>query len=404
MEQIVTLLLNLSLVLCFLFLFRDPKISQNWFGIAFPFWINLTETSRKYPNDVTQVYKKQNFSVTEEKQLISWEPHITDNITNEDNLSAKVVQENAMNVRGTIYKLKNVFVNQGTTFSIGNVLYNPRHRFCKRWFEFNSSIFIGDVENAIIAGHGWVRYNYGHWFHDYLLPLMLFPDELVDNFYVINQGMLGVSFETLIAAGVRKSQILFLPPMTCMYARNLYIIDDPSPVLIHFGYCSRKLHEKFAKYFDLNRIEATDFCLTNRRYNSSRYIRNWNEVVDSVKTAFPEHKWKCVDDYIEDINTTARLWAAIRFIFLPSGSNCVKLYFMKRGSVLCVGEADVIDYSPMEDAASLGIFSQWFCFPGMTHFGNKKGWNVSTSLCVDNIRYALYCEKHQRWPSTETVS
>ena len=117
---------------------------------------------------------------------------------------------------------------------------------------------------------------------------------------------------------------------------------------------------------------------------------------------FKDIKWEIMQDYFPTMRDTAKSWASLKFIFLPTGSNCAKVYFMHPGTVMCVAEADRPDYSPMKDAAAIGVFSRWFEVKGMQHFHkNVKGWNIDVLYVMENIQISLYVLKNKRWPSNK---
>ena len=313
-------------------------------------------------------------------------------------MTANNLNKEALIVRYQIYSVQNVVVNQGTTFAYHNKLIYMRQYFSNPWFIFRNGSIEYTVDQALITGHNYCRNNFGHIIHDYMLPLMLFPQSFYTMFYVITTCNYNIAHEMFDAVGIPQNKIIWLPVDAWVSCKRLYTVDKPSPLLRHFGITSKLFHERVAAYWNLNDIEPTKYVLSNRK-PGYRYIGNFDEIVKSCNELLPQYSWEILEDYFPTINETAREWASIRFAFMPAGSNCAKVYFMHPGTALCIGESDRIDYSPMKDAAACGVFSRWFKFDGTTHYANvTDGWVVNVEYCIENIKCALYALDYQKWP------
>ena len=176
------------------------------------------------------------------------------------------------------------------------------------------------------------------------------------------------------------------------------ILDVSEKPLDHFK-------EICDKAFNLKKIESNQYVLINRERGARRF-RNMNSILEHCKKSFPEYKWIELKDFYKTINETAKIWASIKFAFMPTGSNVVKMYFMHPGTAICVGEAETVDNSQMRSASAIGIFSRWFYVEGMIHdyIPSFDGWNVNIPFAIENIKYALYAAKYQKWPSSPSFT
>ena len=376
-------------------------VNNHGYGRINPLFVNYSTYSHHFQNGTVKVYRR--FCQTLKRKFnnfISWSDNVLQNVTQGHNLSAEILNKRAITVCSFCFSVKNVIVNQGTTFSQnGNFMY-VRQYFSKLWYIFKNGTMLYTVDEALITGHNHCRNNFGHIIHDFFLPLMIFPEKILKNVYIISMCNPNIANEFFEAVGVDLNYVIYLPPECWVSCKTLYTIDRPSPLLNYFGITSKTFHEKCRDHWGLDKINATKFMLSNRR-SGMRSISNFNELVEQCKIQLPDYDWEVLIDYFPSIKDTALVWASIKFAFMPSGSNCAKVYFMHSYTCLCVGEANHVDYSPMMDAAAVGVFSRWFYFDGMDHYEiTSRGTIVDIDYSIENIKYGLYAIKHHKWPSS----
>ena len=364
-------------------------------------FINITEISDFFPDNIKNVLNVFDNTLNRSfNEYISWNPNVYDLFSDDFYVSVNTVNRDAIHSRGTIYSVRNVLVNQGTTFVYNNTYLQVRIWYFPGWFIFYEGNLSFHADRALILGHSFCKSNFGHFIHDYLVPLAYFPDWIIKTSYIICQCIREIALEFLQAFGIEENQIIWLPEDGWVSCNLLYVIDDPSPSLTYFGLPAVRFKEKCDKAFDLNNIKPYRSGLINRK-SYTRHIQNMNEILYQCRLKFPDYTWVELKDYYQTINETARTWATMKFAFMPTGSNVAKVFFMHPNTSICVAQADILDDSPMKDAAAIGVFSRWFNVIGMSHrIPINGGWPVNVTFVLENIKYSLYAIKYQKWPSS----
>ena len=369
-------------------------------------YVNITETINYYPDNIEHVIVEYDDVLKRPfNKYASWNENIYPTVKEWEPFSEEFINNNAMHSKGKIYSIKNVIVNEGTTFAYKNTFINVRKDCFYLWFNFYQGNIIYHIDKALILGNEHCRKNFGHTIHDFFIPLAYIPDGILNNVFIICQCIKKVSLELFKAFGIEESRVIFLPKDCWASCNTLYIIDEPSPSLTYYGIDSLHFKEICDKAFNLKKIESNQYVLINRERGARRF-RNMNSILEHCKKSFPEYKWIELKDFYKTINETAKIWASIKFAFMPTGSNVVKMYFMHPGTAICVGEAETVDNSQMRSASAIGIFSRWFYVEGMIHdyIPSFDGWNVNIPFAIENIKYALYAAKYQKWPSSPSFT
>ena len=409
LKFIIRLLNPLFLISSIIILFKyspNPTFEfYNSYGLIQSIFVNYTQVSAGFYDKMQKnIIKFDDFINRSFNNYISWYENIVADAPYDNWLTQDRMNQEAVRSKGLIYTVSNVAVNEGTTFAYKNHFMVVRHQYWSGWFDFRSGYITFVADKALILGHYYCRYNFGHIIHDYMVPLAYFPDDIVENVYLISQCMENVSMEFFKVFGIRENQIIPLPRNCWVKCNTLYVIDRPSPTLAYYGVAARRFHALCVTYFNLTDIKPMRYVLINRN-RLTRRIKNFKDIFDQCNLLYPEYNWTEMDDYFETLRETACVWATFKFAFMPTGSNVAKVFFMHPKTVICVGEANIIDYSPMKDAAAIEIFNRWFCFPSMEHNRKvKEGWEVNVSLVLENIKYALYACKYQNWPSNRSFT
>jgi hypothetical protein len=244
---------------------------------------------------------------------------------------------------------------------------------------------------------------YSHWFYDFLSPLTMFPQEIIDkSVYVVSRHRL-LCEESLAIFGIKPEQIISVKNNEWVFAKNAYIARDPLPHNSHFGTAMRNLSIKFHKYFHLNQIKATKYCLSNRKASYRRHIHNF-EVVETVRKEYPSINFEVVDDETKHLIDTAKTWASAKLMFMPTGSNFVKNIFMHEGSVCIVAlSQDTQDQTIAYSSGSHGVHVLYFVVRGMRHHVYSDNKNTCDPLlAVRCIGLGIYCAKNGHWSNDES--
>ena len=323
-----------------------------------------------------------------------------------DKLEAKMNKE-GHDLVATYAHLKNLLVNVKNTYGTKDsfiIFENTEEYFRPNWIMKRGEI-VGELDNVISLGHYHCLSYYGDWFHDFLLPVFLIPEEVRKTSLLINNGLPGVAEETLCALGFKKSQFVYMKTKQWVFVHNLHTVINPRPYFKHFAQCSVNLSRTLREYYGTDKIVPSKYVFVNREKKYNRHIVNFEELFNEAKKRYGEYNWEIIPDFIPTVNETAKIWAPVKVVFHATGSNLVKMYFMSKDTGMCIVSADIIDDSPAKDAAGLGIYSMWFCAKGMIHFEDKKnvkkGHAVDVETAMRCLKITLYAVKYNKWPATD---
>ena len=168
-----------------------------------------------------------------------------------------------------------------------------------------------------------------------------------------------------------------------------------------FGWPIIKLSTHLMQHYGIEDLIATDYYIMNRK-DGFRSIpqKNFDDIVSYFKTNHPGNNYKSF--YCNGtVKETAIIWRTAKFVFAPTGSNCVKNVFMKEKSVLVVILGSVTDNSICLSAGSHGVYTLYGIIKGMPHWGYGRNM-IDINLATRLFDIGLYCSDHGHWKENET--
>ena len=258
---------------------------------------------------------------------------------------------------------------------------------------------IGHYPSVIALGHSSL-FCFSHWYYDVLSPLVLIPEEIINNSYIIAYQHRNMVLDTLIPLGIKEEKIIFISKRKWVFANRLIAAINPTPHISHYNKATLILSQKLRSYYQLDKIIPTKYCFSNRK--KTRKISNLEEIFEVTVKTFPQYTFLIVPDY-KELKGYGKLWAESKFMFMGTGSNFIKNVFMKEKSVLVVGLANIFDHSIALSAKSHSIFVLFFEIVGMIHFGGDEH-PCDVSLALRVISIGLYCAEHGHWRSGENFT
>ena len=242
---------------------------------------------------------------------------------------------------------------------------------------------------------------FGHWFHDVLAPLTLFPFDIIQRSFIIRAFDTAVPIETIFAFGVKEEQILILHHKEWIFARNCYSTIPP-PHNRHFGLMMKIVSEKLRKYYKVDSIIPSNYFITNRKPGEKRYISNMYDVYLAIKEHFiNEFEVKFLPDP-KEMNEMAQKWASAKLIFVVTGSTCMKSVFLKEKSVMLIALGNIMDNVQPLYAAIHEIFTLSFPVEGLNHLLRWNNYTINITIALKAFNVAAYCARHGCWNPNET--
>ena len=321
------------------------------------------------------------------------------------NFTQKRVIRRANSVEYSYIIMKNVFVNCYSTFGTKKQFVWPhqstRHFSRRRFFKTKGNV-ICHCNHLIDLGHQLAISHFGHCHHDIFLPLMLIPKDIREKSYIMCISNFSLMKDGFTVIGFDREHIIDVTDDDWVFAHHYHTITRPLPFLTYFGICCVRFREILDLRFNISSIRDTRYVFCNRIPGKSRHISNMHDVYLSAKRVFPEILWEELQDIFPTIEETAKNWAAIKLIFLPTGSNCVKCLAMKPGSVMVIIMADVFDTAAIRTAIACDIFNLWFILPKMIHFDETNMTNIiDVSTALDYLEIGIYVSIHKSWPVSD---
>ena len=252
--------------------------------------------------------------------------------------------------------IKDIFVNSYSTYSDGDVLYIPKNYTGMpfTWiYEKRDGKLVGAARSVIALGH-YATYMYGHFFLDVMVPLMMIPDEIVNESMILILHKYDFVDETFKAFGW-ENKILNPPPDDWYFVHRLYVAYDPMPHVGHRGVALTEFSRRIKEAYGVNEsVRAYRYTLMNRRWNSRRTVTNFNEFVDLVKKTYTNISWEIIEDF-HTMRDTVILYNSIKFHFTPTGSNLIRIFFMQKDTVVLSAQCDFNDFVMQSIAISAKV-------------------------------------------------
>ena len=358
-----------------------------------------------YPSEIIEKMIEINIVLNETKytNYIYKAPHLDDYIEGKNiNETSDFIE--SVTVKGTYGIFHDVFANGFSTFGSPTKYVVPKSK--ESWFARHRFLKMDGVlkyyfDEIVLMGNQHTREKYGHFHHDVLFPMMLIPEEVRRRSYVMGFQNNTFAHDALEAIGFDRSMIIDIDEDDWMYCKRLHTIVKPAPFLFYFGICGQRLHKVFSEYFHLDKVKSSLYAFCNRGEGEWRHLSNMNDLIEKAKIEIPNIKWVVLPDRFASLKETALNWAAIKLVFLPTGSNCVKCVHMKPYSVIIVALADIVDLAALRTATCCEIFNMWFSVPNMTHFGEKNATNLmNISFALQCLKCGVYCSIYQKWPNS----
>ncbi|EAY16908.1 hypothetical protein TVAG_150590 [Trichomonas vaginalis G3] len=276
--------------------------------------------------------------------------------------------------------------------------------------EPNSWVYFGrnKLMNGPVSGHyqdliclGWEqsKANFGHTIFDFLSPLMLIPEDIRKTTPIVMNGIYKFVNEVFDLMEIPNNNRVVIKENTWVHVDRCYTFLKPMVCLSVAGRATIDLSKLLREKFDLDKIEPTRFYYSNREKLKPRYITNMEDLVESIKINFPNIPFTILRDNYRTLRETALKWAKAKLVVAPIGSNCLKLIFMKKETVVIAAQTYEREeiYCPLLPSA-LSIFFLQYSALDCSQFFNTGG-PINISLTIKMIEIGLRCVNDKKWPS-----
>ena len=297
----------------------------------------------------------------------------------------------ALQLSTTFITLKNVYVNGKGSFGF-NDSFMAFHDPPEIYYDTRSGFLVAECDNLIHTVSRLSRITYGHIFIDLWATLVLIPQKIREQSYVIGTKTPSYFNDALQNIGFLPSQIISTEEETWVYTQHFHTIINPRAYVIHFGITANLIYDHFVQTMNINKIVPKRFILTNKKKQYPRHFQNIEKFYEFLKEKYPHIPWECISDTEPTIKDTIFLYAATKLLFGASSSLTMKSIFMHQGTVIVAGLSDVIERGTFWIAIVREINLILFRMPGSSHF-LMAPLTIDFNYALEGIARGLYILK-----------
>ncbi|EAY18806.1 hypothetical protein TVAG_268390 [Trichomonas vaginalis G3] len=314
------------------------------------------------------------------------------------NISNQVHHANS--IVATIVHLRDCYVSPSTfVATLDSLMYRPPAAwYIKSLFDFYPGKVVGSYDSVIALGHLYV-YSFGHFVNDVLAPLILIPKEVRDKSYILCFTSYFLARKFLPAFGLEK-RFLKLNRYQWVYANHVYVADNPRTHVSHYGPAFKNLSILFKEKYNLMDVKPDRYILSNRK-GKIRRVPNFKEVVKTVKTLFPQYNWEAFIDNANSISTICKTWGRAQVLYLVTGSNVFKCFFLPQSCMVIILFGKVYDNSTLFALGSLNIHTCLVIEPQINHAVYPTTEPMSLKKTEDAFKAVIYYLEHKEWPKVD---
>lgn len=271
-----------------------------------------------------------------------------------------------------------------------------------QWLPHIKGYAVGEVvyafEKAIAPGHSFCD-NFGHFHIDFFSILIDQPEEVLQNYYILNvpKGNF-VQLALDLIEIPREHRIPLMKEYQLAYCKQLIYPFYP---LVHQNYTGEplsKIHRLYHKHFGLDKINPTKNAIINRK--ETRIWFNAAELLKAIQKAYPRHKWEEISD-VFDLTESAKIYASIKFLMTPSGSNLFHCFLMKKDSIILTVEGNVHDWSSIAAIMRCHIHHIIFQSDKLNHVEGFPGFNVDVKKFVHAVGFGVKYLETGKFPDED---
>ena len=290
----------------------------------------------------------------------------------------------------------NVFVTDDMSYVYGNQQIHSIK--AEKFSRFRPGRLRYYFKEAILLGTGCSVRSYGHVLQDFFHPFLLLPEDVKQRAVVIG-GYLPIGKEIYTILGYNPNSWVRIKPKTWVFCNIAHILW-PRPYTSCYCELAMKMKLVFFEKFNLSSINPTRYCFSNRKKNWRRHLKNFEEIFNATKKEFPQYNWEIVQDS-DDLKTMAQMFASYKFLFMPTGSNLIKTYYMHNYTVIVSPTSPLYDYSVMTNSAATNVFMLHFPVKGIVHFNRFSKNIIPIPYALIQIRRGIKCLQEGKWEHVE---
>lgn len=289
-----------------------------------------------------------------------------------------------------LYYLENAYASD-SCLAINNTSYSINYR--KISLPFNLTV-VDEFKVAIFVRTAYGTY--GHFIHDVLGAIILYPKEIKEQQLTIitNYRDFNNFIRHLQALEIYNMNICYISDKA-VFVKKLYFLRPHETMHEFNGLCLPMLSDMFRKKFNLERIIPTKYKIINRRSNERRYFTNIPALKKQLKRKFPKIKFQDLE-LASTLKETGMRFAETKILIGSCGSLLCNTIFMRNETGLVVLFGNLIDLPNLAMLGFLHIYSVSIVHPKMSHHQGSGDVNIEET--VKAVGIIIYTVEHKEYP------
>ena len=231
----------------------------------------------------------------------------------------------------SLYEINNIYINK-----FGSILQNfTLYKFHPRIQNFvdnkpHENFFFGIFDSVIGLSHIGTHV-FGHFFIDFLSPIMLLPNHIVKKSFFLIPSIMPYMIPFFQILNISTDQIISVPGYGYLYSKRYYVLD---PYVHYFVFPSiyLKLSNFLRESFCLSSSNASRIFLYNRP-PGRRHIRNFNMIYQNLTNSFKNYCFEIID-FGDKIENSVQILNQAKVLFIGfHGSAMANMFFMQKKSI-----------------------------------------------------------------------
>ena len=305
------------------------------------------------------------------------------------NLSTKWdLIESVWDINSTYFEVKDTYVNGYGAFVCGNT-------WCREpiytHFTITKGFLEGHVPEAIYFCNTYMDM-FAHLFMDLFAPFLMLDAEIRARAPLIVCASHEVVLDIYKTLGYDpKKAIILKDRENWIHVDRCHTIIGMHQVNCHFGMPYLNLYNILHKNLALDQSPPKLYVLYNRPVKHFRHIDNFDMFVEKVHKALPQYDWLKWENITTNFIEAAKLWNAVKLVFMPTGSNVANVIFMQQNTVMCIQLFDWYDSPAIFACHSVNLTVFLSVSKTCNHFFKQKNaqCRVNTNSAIETIKNGI---------------
>jgi len=300
------------------------------------------------------------------------------------------IDDKDLNLTIRLMKMRNVLVTPTGMILSGGKFYLSIPRI----FRYTEEFFNGTLpithrfDKTFALMHSGMPV-YGHFFIDFMAPLLLFPPEDIQSMHFIINGYIRVyQKEGFKLFNISLSKVHCLDRKTLVYFKTVLLLE-PWPHYFYSHIAYTKLYQFLHEKFKLDKNPPTKYYYYNR-CRGGRGLVNQKAIIREFRDLYPDISIELMPVY-RSMKMNAKIHNSAKLVFQGfHGSGMANLFFMQKGTVYAEIITGLKTDIALRIAKSVGVNYVYSIIGTIEHF-NKSNHFIPKNIYLPLLKKAFDC-------------